>query len=357
MKLIFHIGLNKTGSTHLQNMLSFNRDKLLNQGILYINPHVTSTVGEGASGNAAELALDFGSGRLNRVRRSLAASVGEGCKAGAHTICLSTEFMYHELVKEKKSTLFEAICKDVGFSEVTLAIVFREPVSHAVSAYVHRCGNQPMNAFTHWISSSDYQGDFGYAGYELWDELLLFQTNLYENRYFNIDCYDYSNGLDQILNEFTGVILDKVVRGISNVSVTCTEAEILRMVYRASPDLAMLLRKHWKELSSSLKASDSDLKGAFKKLVASNTDYENTIQAMSRYVSFSLASYNEEEGLVSHSYIRTDPNYVVTKYQIETFCDAITEYQAQIYSPKNVLKYILRNVFPSFYKFLLKFRS
>jgi hypothetical protein len=110
-QIILHCGLHKTGSTYLQRNLQSNRDKLLDQGILYFGPHSIKK-------KCPELwkYLQWGKARKkptklvrNQIIRASSDLTGDKALENVHTILVSFESIFGTLragltKKDRKSS-------------------------------------------------------------------------------------------------------------------------------------------------------------------------------------------------------------------------------------------------------------
>lgn len=116
MKLLVHIGLHKTGSTWLQQMLLDNRVALARAGFWYAD----TTNGYPAHHPAADVLL-VGDGA------PLAEMVLDARRAGCHTVILSSENLEGALCDPRPSAAIAATARDCGVGQVDWHVVLRHP--------------------------------------------------------------------------------------------------------------------------------------------------------------------------------------------------------------------------------------
>lgn len=268
MKLYFHIGLNKAGSSYVQELLSFNETRLLKEGVFYPDPKVVAGVGAATDGNALPLTLSVRSRKEQEAVEFLSGFVERAREKGCHSLLLSNESMYHSLVLPHNIELFRRVCRRAGIEDVKLLIIFRDPVQHAISAYNHRAGFHDMPDFPDWVRNGfDYDGpDYVrcVTGYEFWKEVVLFEENLHKQDHFELCTASQSKPLKPEVERFVGVALNDMDKKVSNPSVTCAEGRVLALLRNVDPDAARKLRNRLKDLARDQKAPDGYLREAYE---------------------------------------------------------------------------------------------
>ena len=139
-ELILHVGTTKTGTTTLQHACNASRGSLLAKGILY--PDVDLDRGSSPKHQwltnllLAEDLQEFG----NRV-----AAVARQAKAtNACRVILSTEGLFNHWFDYSQASK-AALARLKDNFDVTVWVVFREPVSWAMSMYVEALKNPPFH--------------------------------------------------------------------------------------------------------------------------------------------------------------------------------------------------------------------
>lgn len=87
MKIVLHIGTHKTGTSALQSFCGFNRESLMERGVLY--PKLANK-----SNSFNFLAAYLAFGRIDDVRRFFARAVKAAQRVNARTILVSSESFY-----------------------------------------------------------------------------------------------------------------------------------------------------------------------------------------------------------------------------------------------------------------------
>jgi len=269
MQLFFHIGLNKAGSTFLQNLFSYNKENLVKKGIYYSGSAVSKGIGGAQDGNAADLTAAIRDNDIGFAHHFLKNMVRKAKKNRVESILLSNESMYHQLVDPGKSKLLKKACDNSGINAINLLVVFRDPVSHSISAYTHRSGLYDMPSFHEWIENGFHYKDKDYKkdidGYEFWQELPMFLDHLSCDKSYNLHVGTCSEDLKLLAENFLGTTgLKKYKSELSNVSVNCVEAELLRLLSKNDKRYTRRLRGLFKELPKPEKAADSYLKNLYQ---------------------------------------------------------------------------------------------
>ena len=264
MELYFHAGLNKAGSTYAQELMSFNYEKLLQSGIYYPNPKVVNSIARNSPGNALAFTKAIQAGQLKNATHFLQNHVTSAKKNNCSRLLLSNESLYHELVDHEKLAGFEAICKDTGITNIKVLLIFRDPVSHALSAYNHRAGSNQVPPFAQWVRNGlSYEGanyEKGKTGYEFWEEVTKFHNNLKAFENLGVEFAAYSSDVTDTIEKFCGIPLDRPPLTVSNVSLNCIEAELLRIMGGTRPKYVRELWRRLKELPRNQKAPDNYLR-------------------------------------------------------------------------------------------------
>ena len=145
MKCILRVGIEKTGTTSLQQFLDSNRESLLNQGYLY-------TRSAGAKNNRFLAVAAYNPGRrdeLTEDRRILVdkdlavyqTTLINGLKKelkqfqGAHTVIFSSEYFQSRLTKDDELIRLKELLGGLGLEQISIVVYLRNPVEIANSMY------------------------------------------------------------------------------------------------------------------------------------------------------------------------------------------------------------------------------
>jgi hypothetical protein len=244
-----HCGLNKAGSTALQAALEAHFAPGRHRLYVYPPPFAP---GGNAIGIAHWLA------RLDRrqVNKCL-TRLASHCKRGARLL-LSTESLYHQLVREAQHEMFLKCIADVGLDDLTLTIVYRNVYEHSVSAYCHRAGAHDLPPFARWIGgvpASD--GSLGLHGYEFWIEAKGFIDLLAPSRLSVITIPYSPNVVTAVSDAWRIQMKPSSDQQRANVTVPPHDAEFLKLIRHIDHSLALRTRDELKKLRRS-KCGESD---------------------------------------------------------------------------------------------------
>jgi hypothetical protein len=138
-KLLLHVGTTKTGTTTLQHACDASRAALLTRGILY--PDVDLNPGPSPKHQwLTNLLLAEDRGRFGSNVRQVA---DQAKATGASRIVLSTEGLFNHWFDFSAAGRAALAALKESF-EVTVWVVFREPVAWAMSMYVQAVKNPPF---------------------------------------------------------------------------------------------------------------------------------------------------------------------------------------------------------------------
>ena len=249
MKLFLHAGLNKTGTSSLQMLFQANQAHLAASGISYF-------AGQEIAGNAGALSYALRAEDTktlqNTLKRHRDAATQQGCGAAL----MSSELVYHDLIVPARRAMLLAQIKAAGFEAPQILLVFREPVSHAISTYCHRSGIRDLGSFEAWVT----------AQYEFPAELKRFLVT-YEDSPEGMFCLrPYAR--DTLVFDtcaWLGISeLPQALSGDINSSVNTAEAALLTWLRGENPKAAARLRAGLKTLPREAKSSDKAVRAQWK---------------------------------------------------------------------------------------------
>ena len=182
LRILFHIGAGKTGSTSLQNMLYNNRDLLLEKGIFYQDSQVLAQ--EIQSGNAGKLFQLLSSGAsCSEIKQEITRFVTPD-----HLSVVSNELLSH-LSKDAWQTLFESL-KELGVKYQILAFV-RSPLGYYLSA------------FEQVVKRSGFYGNLGeFIEGAQWDHLNMLQNLSHFGSDLNLKVIPYDQNRATLFGTF-----------------------------------------------------------------------------------------------------------------------------------------------------------
>ncbi len=349
MELFFHAGLNKAGSTYAQELMSYNYNKLLQSGIYYPNPKVVNSISGNSPGNALDFTKAIQSGQVKKATHFLKSHVTSAKKKNCSVLLLSNESLYHELVDHEKLASFEAICKDSGITSIKVLLIFRDPVSHALSAYNHRAASSKTPPFAQWVKNGlSYEGsnyEKGKTGYEFWEEIKKFHNNLKAFENLGVEFAAYSSDVTNTIEKFCGIPLEKPPLKVSNVSPNCIEAELLSLMANKYPKFVRQLWRRLKELPKNEKAPDNYLR--YKNQVAvyeSCSEIEPELENLRKLLNddqFARAPVESPTELFDK---HNEPYLLFSRAQLEVLISMFDENPAENSLPTRIKKRIVKAV-------------
>lgn len=150
-KVIFHIGMPKTGSSAIQHVLAANVHVLSELGVHVPHPETLARSGKPTAGNAERLRdlireSDSESEAADAARTWLAASV-----APEGLTLLSSEFL--STLSEKETEILAAVTHE--FADATIVLVVRDIYDHAFSVWTHQSKDgRESSSFTEFCGSN-----------------------------------------------------------------------------------------------------------------------------------------------------------------------------------------------------------
>lgn len=159
--LILHVGTTKTGTTTLQHALNAARAGLIAEGILY--PDVD--LNRGPSPKHQWLTNLLLAEDVDGFARNVASVASQAKAAGAARIVMSTEGLYNHWFdfSPVARRALEALADSF---DVTVWVVFREPVAWALSMYVQAVKNPPFALAPPYSTSEPAEAVIGHAYFE-----------------------------------------------------------------------------------------------------------------------------------------------------------------------------------------------
>jgi len=134
MRLIIHIGLHKTGTTSFQNFLHFNRDSLLEAGVLYpeMGEHESHWV----------IPNQIVRNNWDYVEDYMKTSLSNAKKANIETVFISSEDFELFLFEGYLASQFENLVLDLGYSKIYWVSVLRNQWDYFNSIYSEMSKNK-----------------------------------------------------------------------------------------------------------------------------------------------------------------------------------------------------------------------
>lgn len=155
MKLILHVGLNKTGSSAFQSVLVNVKGDLLSEKVFVPTSPYDKRMSEGfiTPGNGAELARCLASRSRHKLEIILKKYLKEAERKQCEQILLSNEAIIRVFSDQ---TIIDnlAIVTEKLFSKVEIVCLHRNIYKHALSLYKHRAKEGGYGSFSNWIDTN-----------------------------------------------------------------------------------------------------------------------------------------------------------------------------------------------------------
>lgn len=270
MKIYIHAGLNKTGSSYLQEMFFANADALQREGIAYYG-------GERPGGNAAELSYAIRRNDISTASKLLQQHLTHAQEKKCERIFLSTEIFFHDFADATLFKQYRDLFAQFNLDDIHVLLFFREPVSHAISTYCHRSGLQDVGHFAEWIKT--------YYTYPSELRAFLALHEQHSDIHWTLRAYT-RDALKTDSCQWLGIAdLAEPPSDEINVSVTATETQLLAWLYDHNPQKARALRNRFKMIPRNKKASDRLLRSQWKHLAAVELkQHNNAFAALGKLV-------------------------------------------------------------------------
>lgn len=252
MRLHFHIGLNKAGSTYLQDVLSRNVATLERAGFCYPDPQSSGGASGAQRGNAAQFALALGDVDAKVASRELGRFVEVANTRGCNSLVLSSEYALDKVSRPDGIARLRRLSRAKGITEIRMLLVVRDPVAHAISAYCHSVAGKLQPVFDQWLEQ----------GYALPRQIQGLLEWVVGSEGVNIDVVDLADGGPVSIVETWLGVSDLTAPDFprSNVSINCAEAEVVRRLAHLDQRSAFKLRDSLRELPMSDKADDAQIR-------------------------------------------------------------------------------------------------
>lgn len=161
IRLYFHLGTEKTGSSFLQSVFALNRPTLAAQGLWFPKGKRWSEAqmrkGDISAGNGEWLLGLLQGDDWPGVQAYLAHVLAEAGAAGCRQIVFSSELLLPLMAEPERIDRLNRILASMKVASVSVLVFLREPVSQILSLYRHRAKRGTAGSF----------GDWALAGYSL----------------------------------------------------------------------------------------------------------------------------------------------------------------------------------------------
>lgn len=274
MKLLLHIGTEKTGSSFLQKVCALNRPWLERSGIYFPlagRDERRMRKGTISPGNARELAELVERDAWGHVEGWLKERIELASSRSLDCLLLSHELLFSQLARDDVMENLERSLSRVGVVQVSALLFVRDPVDHAISLYKHRGKNGNIGAVGEWVNSSYSTAMDLKSLVDVLDSgLMCFSTRKFRKR------TDYL--LKTFFEDWLGLGAPPLLpEGPVNPSLTLSEIEFIKQLAKTGSRDASLYYRHLLAVPLESKAEDDSLDVSARH-VASNylADFEET---------------------------------------------------------------------------------
>lgn len=259
MKLLIHVGTEKTGSSHIQTLCVTGRAQLQSNQIWFpegIPKHEKRMrAGLVSAGNGFRLAELMRQGKDADVEAELARHVQAARGAECKVVFLTSELLLPYCAGPLTWRRLLESCAKVGFESVSILVVLRDPVDQLISLYKHRARSGTAGQIAEWVTD----------GYHLPQDLAVLREELASSG-AELIARGYTRrpgGLESIFfNDLLGIHPPtQSIDGEINPSLSLSELELLRLMNARSPALVPFLQQRLGALPRKAKVQGSAIEG------------------------------------------------------------------------------------------------
>lgn len=251
MRLMFHIGTEKTGSSYLQTLCGLNRKYLQSNEVWFPKAGKREKdliSGRISPGNAADLSKAIYQKKWSIVLDILKHHLNDAIDKDCQTLLLSNETLVNVLSSSGTVERFVQQCNSAGFDEPIFLLFLRDPVDQALSLYKHRSKRGTTPDIEEWLKS----------GYSLPQDLLGFLDQVDQSKIM-VKRYDKEGDYMRTVffNDWLGVDppKDRKIREV-NPSLTLSELIVLKQIRKKDPGLTDLFYEKMLAIPSNEKSND-----------------------------------------------------------------------------------------------------
>lgn len=239
MKLFFHVGTEKTGSSHIQTLCVTGRAQLQSCKVWFPEgiPRHEKRMRAGlvSAGNGFMLAELARQGNYAEAEAEVARHLNSARSRDCRAVFLTSELLLPYCAKPSSWQELLESCRKVGFESVSILVLLRDPVDQLVSLYKHRARSGKAGRIEDWVSD----------GYHLPRDLAALREAV------------GSSGSELIVRRYTrrvggleGIFFDDwlavqapppAIDGEVNPSLSLSELELLRLLNSRHPALVTFL--------------------------------------------------------------------------------------------------------------------
>jgi hypothetical protein len=345
MKLFFHIGIEKTGSSHLQSISAINRGVLQRNGVWFPFEGKNDELllkGEISSGNAQSITDAIKTNNFSFCSSFIARHIQEAEEKSCHSLFLSNELLLIALAKDEKLNQFMDMLKKLDISDVKFLLFLRDPVDQALSLYKHRAKNGKALDIEEWPNQHYL---YGKALNSFLKQAQKVKINL-QVRMFSKE----KGALEKMLfKEWLDIKEDLIPPPKTvNPSLSLSELMLLKKVRHYQPYMIRLLYDRFKKIKKEDKSENNTIEQYHKNVLSLDLEkYNDTWEICNQFL-----PQNEKLSLE-----RMNINVISKSDKISSFSDKQMEVIANLLSDSLSFKVRLqieKSKFKSQIKRLLK---
>jgi hypothetical protein len=282
MKIFFHIGTEKTGSSHLQSLSAINRDVLQQNGIWFPSEGRNDTQlmkGEISAGNAQALTDALNKNNFAACKSFIFQRVEEAKEKKCKTLFLSNELLILALAENERLKQFISMLDKMNISSIKFLLFLRDPVEQALSLYKHRAKSGDVLDIEEWPKKKYFYGD---ALHAFLSKLKKEKIELIVRRFSK-----QKGMLESILFEqCLGVNVDLVSPPkLVNPSLSLSELILLKKVRKYQPYLVNHLYNKLIRISKKNKCENSNIEEYHKDVLSNHlANYEDTWEICNEFL-------------------------------------------------------------------------
>jgi hypothetical protein len=271
MKLYIHFGIYKAGSSYIQYICANQRDYLNSNSIYFPKSTQDEKMKKGliSAGNADSLEIAIKSEDHSKIIAILKEWYEEAEKMNCKAVLISAEALVHQLAIQNRLKQIIVCAESIGFTKIMAMGFFRDLADHALSTYKHRAKSGNIPDYVNWVSEV----------YEAPKLFLNLSHVIARNKDIQWTLRKFQKDSNFLKTAFFKDWLkievpDFQTRPNVNESVTLSEIQVMNHLCKLFPNVTDYFVNDLKNLSSKLKAIDTDLQqhflGTFAKALSQN---------------------------------------------------------------------------------------
>jgi hypothetical protein len=260
MKLYIHFGIYKAGSSYIQYICANQRDYLNSNSIYFPRSTQDEKMKKGliSAGNADGLEIAIKSEDHSKIIPILKEWYEEAEKMNCKAVLISAEALVHQLAIQNRLNQIIICAESIGFTKIMAMGFFRDLADHALSTYKHRAKSGNIPDYVNWVSEV-------YEAPKLFENLSHVIARTIDIQWTLRKFQKDSDFLKAaFFKDWLGLEIPKFeTRPNVNESITLSEVKVMNHIHKIYPTVTDCFVNDLKNLSSKLKAIDTDLQQHF----------------------------------------------------------------------------------------------